>query len=159
MNLQKVRDVMTKQPITIDPDAPLATAAAVMREREIRHLPVIDAAGRLMGMITDRDLRSAVFTPLVAEYLPWDERCQLRGVGETLENLRVRDAMTWDTVTTGPDVSLAQAAAVMFSARVGSLAVVEAGRLMGIITERDVLRALAMTVPAIRGADPDTYLW
>ena len=150
---------MTKQPITIDPDAPLATAAAVMREREIRHLPVIDAAGRLMGMITDRDLRSAVFTPLVAEYLPSDEGRQLRGVGETLENLRVRDAMTWDTVTTGPDVSLAQAAAVMFSARVGSLAVVEAGRLMGIITERDVLRALAATVPAIRGADPDTYLW
>ena len=159
MNLQKVRDVMTKQPITIDPDAPLATAAAVMREREIRHLPVIDVAGRLMGIITDRDLRSAVFTPLVAEYLPSDERRQLRGVGETLENLRVRDAMTWDTVTTGPDVSLAQAAAVMFSARVGSLAVVEASRLMGIITERDVLKALAATVPAIRGADPDTYLW
>ena len=159
MNLQKVRDVMTKQPITIDPDAPLATAAAVMREREIRHLPVIDVAGRLMGIITDRDLRSAVFTPLVAEYLPSDERRQLRGVGETLENLRVRDAMTWDTVTTGPDVPLAQAAAVMFSARVGSLAVVEASRLMGIITERDVLKALAATVPAIRGADPDTYLW
>jgi len=48
---------------------------------------------------------------------------------------------------------------VMLSARVGSLAVVEADLLVGIITERDVLRALAATVPAIRGADPDTYLW
>jgi len=57
-----VRDVMTRTPITIDPEAPLETAVAVMREREIRHLPVVDETGRLIGMITDRDICMAVAT-------------------------------------------------------------------------------------------------
>lgn len=159
ITVTRVRDVMTKRPITIDPEAPLATAAAVMREREIRHLPVTDDGGRLVGMITDRDLRSASFAPAFAEYLPPGEQRRLRDVGDALENLRVSDAMTWQVVTTDPNASLAQAAAVMFGARISSLAVVEAGSLVGIVTERDVLKALAATVPAIRGSDPDTYLW
>jgi CBS domain-containing protein len=53
---------------------------------------------------------------------------------------------------------VAQAAAVMSDARVGALPVVEAGRLIGILTQHDVLRALATTLPAVRGADPDDYL-
>jgi CBS domain-containing protein len=52
-----VKDVMTRNPITIDPEAPLATAMAVMKKEGIRHLPVIDDAGRLMGIIPDRDVR------------------------------------------------------------------------------------------------------
>ena len=64
-----VRDVMTRRPITVDPDAPLATAAAVMREKAIRHLPVVDDAGRLVGIITDRDLRSAALAPALAPAL------------------------------------------------------------------------------------------
>ena len=62
-------------------------------------------------------------------------------------------------MTTDPEAPLAQAAAVMFEQRVGSLAVVKNGRLVGIVTERDVLRALALTLPSVRGVDPDTYLW
>ena len=60
-----VKDVMTRSPITIDPDAPLGTAMATMRHREVRHLPVVDEQGGLVGMITDRDLRDAAFSP------PW----------------------------------------------------------------------------------------
>lgn len=153
-----VRDVMTKTPITIDPEAPLGTAAAVMREREIRHLPVVDKDGRLVGMITDRDLRWAVLAPVLAEHLSLGAQRRFRSLSAALENLRVRDAMTWDAVTIRSDASIAQAAAIMFEGRFGSLPVVDRGQLVGIVTERDVLKALAATMAAVRGNDPDTYL-
>ncbi len=154
-----VRDVMSREPLTIDPEAPLATAAAIMRERELRHLPVVDDDGRTVGMVSDRDLRSAALAPVLAEYLSGAERRRLENLGQTFENLRVRDAMTWDVLTINPGAPVAQAAAIMFEARVSSLAVVEQGRLVGIVTERDVLRALAQTLRAVRGDDPDNYLW
>ncbi|HEY7362851.1 MAG TPA: CBS domain-containing protein [Methylomirabilota bacterium] len=154
-----VREVMTKDPITIDPEAPLETAAAVMREREVRHLPVVDESGRLIGIITDRDLRGALLAPALAEHLSVATQRRLRGLGSELGNLRVRDAMTWDAVTIGPEAPIARAAALMFEGRISSLPVVERERLVGIVTERDVLRALAATLPAVRGIDPDNYLW
>ena len=157
--MDQVRDVMTKAPMTIDPEAPLATAVAVMRERELRHLPVVDDAGRLIGIVTDRDLRSAIVAPAFAEYLPSEERRRLRSLATTLENLRVRDVMTWGAVTIGPEAPIAQAAAVMTSARVGCLPVVDGGRLVGIVTKQDALKALAATLPSVRGGDPDTYFW
>jgi acetoin utilization protein AcuB len=155
----RVKDVMTRKPYTIDPDAPIETASAVMRDRGVRHLPVVDDTGRLMGMISDRDVRDAVFAPAFAERLSASARRRLRTVAVTLETLKVKDVMTWDTMTTEPDTLLAQAAAVMFEGRVGSLAVVQKGQLVGIVTERDVLKALARTLPSVRGVDPDTYLW
>lgn len=152
-----VRDVMTRAPLTVDPDAPLATAAAIMREREIRHLPVVDDDGRTVGMISDRDLRSVA--PVLGEYLSDAARQRLEDLGRTLENLRVRNAMTWDVRTIHPGAPIAQAAALMFEAEVSSLAVVEKGRLVGLVTERDVLHALGQTLPAVRGDDPDNYFW
>jgi CBS-domain-containing membrane protein len=65
-----VHEVMTKGPITIDPEASLETAAAVMREREVRHLPVVDEGGRLVSIITDRDLRGPPWCP------PWPSTCR-----------------------------------------------------------------------------------
>jgi len=155
----KVSEVMTRDPVTIDPDAPLGTARAVMVERGFRHLPVADDAGRLVGMITDRDLRDAAFAPAIVEYLSPAARRRLRGLGETLESLRVRDVMTWDVVTIEPEAPVARAAALMFEGRFSSLPVVDHGRLVGIVTDHDVLRALAETLPAVRGLDPDTFLW
>ncbi len=154
-----VKDVMTRDPITIDPEAPVATAVAVMRDKGVRHLPVVDDAGQLGGMISDRDLRDAVFAPAIAEHLSQVARRRLRGLSERVENLRVKDLMTWDAVTIHPGASLAQAAAVMFEGRFGGLPVMDKGTLVGIVTERDVLRALAKTLPSVRGIDPDTYLW
>ena len=156
---KRVREVMSKDPITIDPEAPIATAIAVMRDKGVRHLPVVDDARRLLGMISDRDLRDAMFAPAFAEHLSLVARRRLRGLSATLEGLRVKDVMTWDAVTTKPEASFAQAAAVMFEGRFGSLPVMEKDELVGIITERDVLRALAETLPSVRGIDPDTYLW
>ena len=157
--MDRVRDVMTKAAWTIDPETPLATAVAVMRERALRHLPVVNDAGRLLGIVTDRDLRGAVFAPAFAEHLSPGARARLRSLTTALENVRVRDVMSWGPTTIGPDAPIAQAAAVMVTAGIGCLPVVENGQLVGIVTERDVLKTLAAALPCVKGDDPDTYFW
>ena len=154
-----VRDVMARRPITVDPEAPLATAIAVMRDKEIRHLPVVDDTGGLVGIITDRDLRSAALGSSLAEFLPVDLRRAVDRAAGMLQELRVKDAMTWGVVTTRPDASVAEAGAVMFERRIGSLPVRENGKLVGIVTERDIFKALMMAIKPVRGADPDTFFW
>lgn len=154
----KVKDVMTLDPLTIDPEAPLGTAMEIMRTKAVRHLPVVDETGRLVGIVTDRDLRQATFAPALAEQLSLTAQRRLRGLGEALENLRVKDAMTWTVVTTDPDATIARAAVLMFEGRVGSLPVVEAGKLVGILTERDVLRALMKEYP-VTSTEVEAFLW
>ena len=143
------QDVMTKDPLTID-RAPLGTAMEVMRAKAVRHLPVVDDTGTLVGIITDRDLRHAAFSPALAEHLSlWAER-RLRTLAHALEDLRVKDAMSWGVATAHPEASVAHAALVMYERRVGSLPVVQDGKLVGIVTERDLLKALAKQYPAVR---------
>ena len=149
----KVADVMTARPMTIDPDAPIDTAVAVMHERRLRHLPVVDDTGRLVGIVTDRDLRSAMLGPAIADYLPADPSGRLRTIATDLGETRVRHVMTWSAVTIGPGAPMEQAAAVMVAHRVGCLPVVEDHRLVGIVTEHDVMKALAARLPTIKGAD------
>ena len=140
----KVQDVMTKDPITIDPEAAVGTALDVMRTKHIRHLPVVDGTGTLIGIVTDRDLRHAALAPALDEYLSVRAHRRARQMSETLENLRVKDVMTWAVVTTGPEAPLTYGALIMFESRVGSLPVLEHGRLVGMLTEQDVLKALLL---------------
>lgn len=141
----RVRDIMTTRPVTIGPEAPLGAALQAMREKEIRHLPVVDDGGRLVGILTDRDLRQASFA-------------RFRALREADRDLTVQDAMSWAVVTTHPEATTAQAAAVMFERRIGSLPVVEDGRLVGILTERDLLAALMKESPGA-GVDPEILAW
>ena len=152
-----VRDVMTEDPFTIAPDAPLDRAREVMRARDLRHLPVVDPAGRLIGLIADRDLTRAALVPAVEEDVPASDR-PLRPSGPARADLRVKDVMSGDVLTTHPEAPLAHAARVMFERRVGSLPVILDGRLVGMLTERDVARALASG--RIGGDfDPEGILW
>ena len=154
----RVKDVMTRDPISIDPEAPLGTVIALMREKGIRHLPVVDDAGRLVGIITDRDLRNAAIAPALAEHLSLGAQRRLRGAKQALEDLKVKDAMTWGVVTTHPEATITRAAAVMFERRIGSLPVVEAEKLVGILTERDLLKALMKISPESRPSSV-SFLW
>jgi acetoin utilization protein AcuB len=145
----KVRDVMTVDLLTIDPEASLREAADLMKRRGIRHVPVVHRTGRLVGILTDRDITHMAFVPALSEYVSWDPR--------RLKAPRVRDAMTWSVVTTDPDATLVQAGFIMFQRRIGSLPVVENGRLVGILTERDVLAALHKAQGT--EIDPDAPAW
>lgn len=123
-----------RQPVvTAGVDTPVREAVRLMRKRGIRHLPVLDGEGRLIGIVTDRDLRHVIFDVALGR------------VGEDSEggdDLPVRDVMTWGVVTVAPKADLRAAIAVMRERRLGALPVVEAGRVVGILTERDLLDAL-----------------
>jgi CBS domain-containing protein len=124
-----------RQPVvTIDAALPVRDAVALMRERGLRHLPVLDADKRLVGIVTDRDLRQLMFDVALGRA---DEETAQRGA------LPVRQVMTWGVVTVTPTTELREAVAVMRERRLGALPVVDAtGRVVGILTERDLLAAL-----------------
>jgi len=129
----RVRDCMTRSAVTIHSDALVRGAVEMMRKRKIRHLPVVDRGGRLVGIATDRDLRQVVFDPRI--------QARLGDLGRALATLTVRDVMTWGVVTVRPETEIRQAAQVMREQKVGALPVVEGDRVVGILTETDVLRA------------------
>jgi acetoin utilization protein AcuB len=124
---------MTRLVATTHPEVPVAAAAELMRKRTLRHLPVVDPRGRLVGIVTDRDLRQAVFMPALRERLP--------EVGECLQALTVSDIMTRRVVSVTPGARLGEAARLMHERKIGALVVLERGRVVGIITETDILAA------------------
>jgi acetoin utilization protein AcuB len=126
-----VRERMRSPVATIRADAPIRNAVELMRLREIRHLPVVDADGRLVGIATDRDLRQAVFAPAVQERLD---------VG-AVQDIAIREVMTWAVITVGPAADIREAARLMHEQKIGALPVAQDGRLVGILTESDVLGA------------------
>jgi acetoin utilization protein AcuB len=130
-----VRDSMTREIVTLAPDETVGTALTLCRERRIRHLPVL-TEGRLVGIVSDRDLRSA--TPAFGE----PERAAV------LQKVLVEDVMADDVISALPDDPIEQAANTMRERRIGCLPVVEDGELVGIITASDVMRALVYLVGA-----------
>jgi len=129
-----VRKWMTPAPIVVPADAEVSAAAALMRTRKIRHLPVVDGEERLVGIVTDRDLRQVVFDPAIHERLGW--------ASHALARLPVREVMTWGVVSVRPDGDLRDAARLMHDRKIGAVPVVERGRVIGMLTETDVLAAL-----------------
>jgi CBS domain-containing protein len=112
---------MTPDPQTIEQFDRLEHAHQLMERGGFRRLPVVDAAGRFVGIVTDRDMR------------------QHHGhLHETL----VTAAMVEPALTVGPDDSIETAAALVLRRKIGGLPVVSDGRLVGIITETDLLRGL-----------------
>ena len=81
---------MTKDPFTIDPAAPRGTANEVMQARGLRHLPVVVDDSRLIGAVTDRDLRHAALASFIGEFLSVSSQGRLRQLDDTLDDLKVR---------------------------------------------------------------------
>jgi CBS domain-containing protein len=133
-----VKEWMTQPVVSTHPGASVHEAVEVMKTRGIRHLPVVEYGG-LVGIVTDRDLRQMLFDPRIQERIGRD--------ADILVTRTVRDVMTWGVITIGPQTGLRQAARLMHEQKMGALPVVEAGRLIGILTERDLLRALAKLLP------------
>ncbi|MDW8318869.1 MAG: CBS domain-containing protein [Anaerolineae bacterium] len=128
-----VRDVMTRDPVTVGPEEPIGAALELMRVGRFRHLPVVEG-DRLVGIITDRDLRLATNSPLVLREKWYSDFI--------LESIKVKACMTSDPITVTPDTPLLDAALIIQERRFGSLPVVEAGKLVGILTETDLLATL-----------------
>ena len=130
----RVRDRMTRPVVTVHPETPVAAAAELMRERLLRNLPVVDRRGRLVGIVTDRDLRQVVFMRAVRNRLP--------NVVQFLRTLTVGDIMTREVVVVKPGARIDAAPLLMYEHKIGALPVVDRGRLVGIITETEILAVL-----------------
>jgi CBS domain-containing protein len=141
----RVSEWMTPAPITVTPSTAVPKVQGLMRHRRIRHLPVLED-GRLVGIITDRDVRTV--DPSPATSLGPGERHYL------FERLTVRAVMTRPVITVTPRDSLAEAVRLMLENRIGCLPVLEDQRLVGILTGVDVLRAFSTTLGVRAGRPP-----
>jgi CBS domain-containing protein len=130
-----VEQLMTRGVATAHPGDTLREAAARMLTFGVRHLPIVDGDQRLIGILSDRDVRSAVGTPEVV-LEPAAARARLR-------SLKVADVMTRDPFTTSVDATLADVAHYLVEHRVGAVPVVDdERRVVGIVSYIDVIRAL-----------------
>jgi len=136
MEKLRVCDVMTKEVTTLKRNDVLTLASDIMQLGRIRHLPVLDDDGvTLAGILSQRDL----FRGALARALGYGEHAQRK----MLESLRVKEVMTTDLVTTSPDTLLTEAARVLMERKIGCLPVLEAGRMVGILTEADFVAIVA----------------
>ena len=130
----RVLDVLTPEPFTVAPSLSVVEARHEMTRRSIRHLLVTDH-GALVGIVTDRDIRLALPSPATSLSI-WE-------VNYLVARLTVREIMTTAVITVDPDRGIREAARLMIDHKIGALPVVVGGRVVGIVTETDLLRALA----------------
>ena len=130
----RVRELMTAKPITVDPATPMLEARQRMVEARIRHLVVVENA-RVVGIVTDRDIRLNLPSPATSLSV-WE-------INYLLAQLTVGGVMSAAVIVVDPDRPIAEAARLMMDHKIGALPVVDEGRLVGIITESDFVRAMA----------------
>lgn len=128
-----VRDCMTANPITITKDTPIFQALEIIQNRKVRHLPVT-RDGRLIGLVTERGLLKV--SPSPASTLSVYE------LNYILAKVTVSEAMIKNPITIGPGAPIEEAALVMRDHKVGCLPVVEGDRLVGILSQTDMVEAL-----------------
>ncbi|HET7874387.1 MAG TPA: CBS domain-containing protein [Methylomirabilota bacterium] len=96
----RVRSVMSRPVLTFRPEMVVGAVARAMRARKIRHAPVVDDKGALVGIVTDRDLRQVILEPAV--------HGQLEELGRALRAIPLRDVMTWGVLTVQPEADIAR---------------------------------------------------
>jgi acetoin utilization protein AcuB len=128
----QVEKRMKSDPITVSPEDSFRHAMTLIRQRGIRHLPVVED-GRLVGIVTDRDLRQASPSPATS--------LEVHELHFLLERVRIREIMTTKVHTVTPDSPIEEAARLMLRYKIGGLPVVQGESLVGILTETDILKA------------------
>jgi acetoin utilization protein AcuB len=131
-----VTKAMTRKVFTVTPDDSLLNARELMKTHKVRHIPVVGEGGKLVGIISDRDIRSAMPSSLYYEYGSERER-------EKLERFIVKDVMTPNVVSLSLRDTIQDALLLLLKHDFGALPVVDdEGILVGILATRDLLRAL-----------------
>jgi len=129
----RIEEFMTKNVITVGPETNLLDAQKIMIEKKIRRLPVIDK-GKLVGIVTEHDLFESTpsrINPMGAQQLHY-----------ILSSMKVKDVMTRNPITVSPQTPFEDALRIGQEKKIGSFPVVENGKLVGIITESDIVRFL-----------------
>ncbi len=125
---------MTTDVLTVKPDTPLAKARDLLREKNIKQLPVVDEQGNLVGILTDRDIKQAWASPATT--------LSIYELTYVLQKMTVESVMVTDPITITADATIERAAKILHARRIGSLPVVENNKLVGIITSTDLMEVL-----------------
>jgi acetoin utilization protein AcuB len=128
-----VKNRMTKNPITVKPDLPIAEALEWMRREKVRHFPVVNKKGKLVGVIARDDLLYASPSPVTSLSM-WE-------ITYLMSQVTVEEAMTKEVLTASEDMPIEEAARTMFNEKIGCLPVMRDGTVVGIITESDLFAA------------------
>lgn len=140
-------EVMTAQVVTVAPDAPVAEAVKLMLDRRVSGLPVVDPTGRLIGVITEGDLLRRSELGTEKKRTGWLDF--LFGPGRSAADyvqshgLKVEDVMTRSPIVVAPTTGLDEVVGLMTERRIKRLPVVAGGKLVGIVSRADMLRALS----------------
>jgi len=137
-----VRDIMTTNPCTVKPDTSLQDVITRMKIAGCRQLPVLEEDGRLAGIVTDRDIRLAMNSPIVLHGRWQDEDLLVRVTAES--------CMTPNPICVEPDAPAYRAAEMLSAYKFGALPVIDAGRLVGIITVTDFLDRFTADQPQVQ---------
>jgi acetoin utilization protein AcuB len=133
----RIKDVMTKNPITVSPDTLILDAQKIMRDKKIRRLPVIDK-GKLVGIVTKRDLLEVA--------PPKGTSATLYEWNYLLSQMKVKEVMRKDPIVITPYTPVEDVLRIGQEEKIGSFPVVDNGRLVGIVTESDIVRFLIHTL-------------
>ncbi len=128
----KVKNLMQSHVVTLNAANSLDVAGDIMRMSRIRHLPVVEADKRLVGLLSQRDL----FKASISSVLGFAQEREHEWLGE----VSVREVMTEEVTTIEPEAGVVEAVDKMIAGKFGCLPVVEEGKLVGLITETDCLR-------------------
>ncbi len=129
-----VRERMTRNPITISEDASIDDGLHLMRERKVRRLPVTDNSGKMVGIVSDRDLLHAAPSPATT--------LSVYELHYLLSKLTIKKVMSSPVITVTSDTPLEEAARIMADRKIGGLPVLDGENLVGIITETDIFKSL-----------------
>jgi acetoin utilization protein AcuB len=129
-----VSNRMTPDPITVSDKTPIDEALKVMRDKGVRRLPVLNKKGKLVGIVAEKDILYASPSPATS--------LSIHEIHYLVSKLTVGEIMTKDVFTVTGDTPLEEAARVMADHRIGALPVMRNGKLVGIITETDIFKAL-----------------
>lgn len=143
MDMMTIAKVMTPAPAIVEPKAALREVCRLMAERRIRHVPVVSDDG-LVGIISDRDIQEALPSPA--------DPGGATEFAAAMDRITAWEVMTEQVITVTPQTPLAEAAQLLARRKIGCVPVMERGRLVGIVTETDMLQALTSVLDKIAGS-------
>jgi len=129
-----VSDWMTKKVYTVTPDDNISTAIKLLKEKKIKHLPVVKNDATIVGILSDRDIKD--YTPSKATTF------EIRELNYILFTTKVKEIMVKKVITAPPNMAIEEAAMIMYDNTIGCLPVVENHKLVGIISDKDLFRVL-----------------
>jgi acetoin utilization protein AcuB len=133
----RIRDIMTKNPITADSETLVLDAQKIMKENNIRRLPIVEK-GKLLGIVTQHDLLEASPSPATS--------LSIHELNYLLAKMKVKEVMKKNPVTLTSDMPFEEALKIGQEKKIGSFPVVDKGKLVGIATESDIVRFLTRSL-------------